>query len=225
MIESAPLPDLMPGNELKVLVVDDHELFRRGIIGLLEERGIQVAGEAALAADAIRQAPELGAAVVLMDLNMPGMSGVEATQRLTTAAPQARVLVLTMMTDDESVMNALLAGACGYLLKDASIDQIVEGIHAAARGESVISPRVASRLVRRLREPQQIEPGVSVSDITARELEVLDLLTRGLGNVEIAHALYLSQHTVKNHVSSLLIKLQVENRIQAAVRAVRGGLV
>lgn len=225
MIESAPLPDLMPGNELKVLVVDDHELFRRGIIGLLEERGIQVAGEAALAADAIRQAPELGAAVVLMDLNMPGMSGVEATQRLTTAAPQARVLVLTMMTDDESVMNALLAGACGYLLKDASIDQIVEGIHAAARGESVISPRVASRLVRRLREPQEIEPGVSVADITARELEVLDLLTRGLGNVEIAQALYLSQHTVKNHVSSLLIKLQVENRIQAAVRAVRGGLV
>jgi DNA-binding NarL/FixJ family response regulator len=225
VIQSAPLPNLMTGNELKVLVVDDHELFRRGIIGLLEERGIQVAGEASLAADAIRQAPELGPAVVLMDLSMPGMSGVEATQCLTTAAPLARVLVLTMMTDDEHVMDALLAGACGYLLKDASIDQIVEGIQAAARGESVISPRIASRLVRRLREPQEIEPGLSGEDMTTRELEVLELLARGLGNVEIAQALYLSQHTVKNHVSSILIKLQVENRVQAAVRAVRGGLV
>jgi DNA-binding NarL/FixJ family response regulator len=225
MSRSAPLVDPVTGNDLKVLVVDDHELFRRGIIGLLEERGIHVAGEAPLAADAIRQAPELGPAVVLMDLSMPGMSGVEATQRLTTAAPLARVLVLTMMTDDEYVMNALLAGACGYLLKDASIDQIVEGIHAAARGESVISPRIASRLVRRLREPQEIEPGLSRADMTARELEVLELLAQGLGNVEIAQALYLSQHTVKNHVSSILIKLQVENRIQAAVRAVRGGLV
>jgi DNA-binding NarL/FixJ family response regulator len=225
MIHSAPLADPVTGNELKVLVVDDHELFRRGIIGLLEERGINVAGEAPLAADAIRQAPELGPAVVLMDLRMPGMSGVEATQRLTTAAPLARVLVLTMMTDDEYVMNALLAGACGYLLKDASIDQIIEGIQAAARGESVISPRIASRLVRRLREPQEVESGLSSADMTTRELEVLELLARGLGNIEIAQALYLSQHTVKNHVSSILIKLQVENRIQAAVRAVRGGLV
>jgi DNA-binding NarL/FixJ family response regulator len=225
VIHSAPLANQVTGNDLKVLVVDDHELFRRGMIGLLEERGIQVAGEAPLAADAIRQAPELGAVVVLMDLSMPGMSGVEATQCLTTAAPLARVLVLTMMTDDQHVMDALLAGACGYLLKDASIDQIVEGIQAAARGESVISPRIASRLVRRLREPQEIEPGLSGADMTTRELEVLELLALGLGNVEIAQALYLSQHTVKNHVSSILIKLQVENRVQAAVRAVRGGLV
>jgi DNA-binding NarL/FixJ family response regulator len=137
----------------------------------------------------------------------------------------ARVLVLTMMTDDEHVINALLAGACGYLLKDAPIEQIVEGILAASRGESVISPRIASRLVRRIREPQEIDPGLSAADMTPRELEVLELLARGLDNVEIAHALYLSQHTVKNHVSSILIKLQVENRIQAAVRAVRGGLV
>jgi len=215
----------MRGNDLKVIVVDDHELFRRGIIGLLEERGIRVAGEAALGADAIRQASELGRGVVLMDLSMPGMSGIEATQRLTAAAPLARVLVLTMMTDDQYVMNALLAGACGYLLKDAPVDQIVEGIQAAARGESVISPRIASRLVRRLREPQQMEPGLVGAEMTPRELEVLELLARGLENAEIAQVLYLSQHTVKNHVSSILIKLQVENRIQAAVRAVRGGLV
>jgi NarL family two-component system response regulator LiaR len=209
----------------KVIVVDDHELFRRGIIGLLQERGIQVAGEAVLAADAIRQASGLGPCVVLMDLNMPGMSGVEATQRLAAAAPLARVLVLTMMADDESVMNALLAGACGYLLKDASIDHIVEGIEAAARGESVISPRIAARLVRRLREPLEFEPRLPGPEMTPRELEVLELLAQGLDNAEIAQALYLSQHTVKNHISSIMIKLHVENRTQAAVRAVRGGLV
>ncbi len=211
--------------ELKVIVVDDHELFRHGLTALLTERGIQVAGEAGLATAAIRQAAEMGPGVVLMDLNMPGMSGIEATQRLTAAAPMARVLALTMMSDDENVMNALLAGACGYLLKDAPIDQIIEGIRAAARGESLISPRIASGLIRRLREPERLEPGPSGGDLTPREFEVLALLARGLDNTEIARALYLSQHTVKNHVSSILLKLQVENRIQAAVRAVRGGLV
>jgi DNA-binding NarL/FixJ family response regulator len=209
----------------KVIVVDDHELFRSGVIGLLQERGIEVAGEAGLAADGIRQAAAIGPCVVLMDLNLPGMSGVEATQRLTAVAPLARVLVLTVFVDDEHVIDALLAGACGYVLKDASIEQIIEGIRAAARGESSISPRVASRLVHRLREPRNIEPSAMEESLTQRELEVLELLTQGLGNSEIAQALYLSQHTVKNHVSTILMKLEVENRIQAAVRAVRGGLV
>jgi DNA-binding NarL/FixJ family response regulator len=208
-----------------VIVIDDHELFRSGLVGLLEERGIVVAGEAALAADGIRQASELGSGVVLMDLSMPGMSGIEATQRLAAAAPLARVLALTMMTDDRYVMDALLAGACGYLLKDAPIEQIIEGIRAAARGESVISPRIASRLVRFLWRPHESEPGLAGADLTPRELEVLELLTRGLDNSEIGNALFLSRHTVKNHVSSILLKLQVENRIQAAVRAVRGGIV
>jgi len=211
--------------DVKVIVVDDHELYRRGLSGLLAERGIEVFGEAAMAADAIPLAARMGPGVVLMDLNMPGMSGIEATQRLTTAAPLARVVVLTMMTDDEYVMNALLAGACGYLVKDAPIDQITEGVRAAARGESLISPRVASRLVTRLREPAHIEPIHWSEGMTPRELEVLALLCRGLDNAAIGEALYLSQHTVKNHVSSILIKLQVENRLQAAVRAVRTGLV
>jgi DNA-binding NarL/FixJ family response regulator len=213
------------GNDLKVIVVDDHELFRRGLIGLLEERGIQVVGEAGLAVDAIRQAAEIGPCVVLMDLSLPGMSGIEATQRLTTAAPLARVLVLTVFADDQHIIDALLAGACGYVLKDAPIEQIVEGVRAAERDESLISPRIASRLVRRLREPADVEPSVTGDELTRREREVLDLLARGLDNSEIARALYLSQHTVKNHVSTILMKLQVENRLQAAVRAVRGGLV
>jgi DNA-binding NarL/FixJ family response regulator len=213
------------GDDLKVIVVDDHELFRRGLIGLLEERGIHVVGEAALAADAIRLAAEMAEGVVLMDLTMPGMSGIEATQRLTTVAPLVRVLVLTVASDSVHVMNALLAGACGYLLKESPIDQIVEGIRAADRGESLISPQIAHHLVRRLREPNEIDAGVLQAELTPRELEVLELIARGLDNSEIANALFLSQHTVKNHVSSILIKLQVENRIQAAVRAVRGGLV
>jgi DNA-binding NarL/FixJ family response regulator len=167
----------------------------------------------------------MGPCVVLMDLSMPGMSGVEATQRLTAAAPLARVLVLTVLVDDQHVIDALLAGACGYVLKDAPIEQIVEGIRAAERGESLISPRIASRLVRRLREPEQLGAPVTGEELTPRERQVLDLLARGLDNSEIAQALYLSQHTVKNHVSTILTKLQVENRIQAAVRAVRGGLV
>jgi DNA-binding NarL/FixJ family response regulator len=213
------------GTDPKVIVVDDHELFRRGLIGLLEERGIRVFAEAALAAEALQPAAEMGPGVVLMDLTMPGMSGIEATQRLTAVAPLVRVLVLTVSTDDQHVMDALLAGACGYVLKDAPVDQIIEGIRAADRGESFISPRIARHLIRRLREPQEVEPALTGADLTPRELEVLDLLARGLDNSEIARALFLSQHTIKNHVSSILLKLQVENRIQAAVRAVRGGLV
>jgi NarL family two-component system response regulator LiaR len=213
------------GNDLKVIVVDDHELFRRGLIGLLEERGIEIVGEAALAADAIRQAADIGPCVVLMDLSMPGMSGIEAMQRLAAAAPLARPLALTVLADDQHVIEALLAGACGYVLKDAPIDQIVEGVRAASRGESMISPRIASRLVRRLREPDTVEVTLTGGELTPREKEVLELLARGLDNSEIAEALHLSRHTVKNHVSSILIKLQVENRLQAAVRAVRAGLV
>lgn len=208
-----------------VLVVDDQELFRRGITQLLEERGIPVVGEAGLAADSIRQACDLQPDVVLMDLNMPGMSGVEATQRLTGAAPFVRVLVLTVAADDRHVMDALLAGACGYILKETLIAQIVDAIRAAARGESTISPRIASGLIHRLREPADAAPDLIGAELTDREHEVLELLARGMANPQIASALYLSEHTVKNYVSSILTKLQVENRIQAAVRAVRAGIV
>jgi two-component system, NarL family, nitrate/nitrite response regulator NarL len=208
----------------KVIVVDDHDLFRKNLVKLLKERGIAVIGEAALASEGIRQAIELHPDVVVMELSMPGMSGIEATQRLAAAAPLTRVLVLTVVADDRSVLESLLAGACGYMLKDASIDEIVAGLWATARGESMISPRVASRLVARLRGADATEP-LDGSGLTPREREILELLARGLDNAEIAEMLSLSQHTVKNYVSSILVKLQVENRIQAAVRAVRGGIV
>ena len=208
-----------------VIVVDDQELFRNGIVELLEERGIRVLADAGLGGDAIRLTSELGPDVVLMDLNMPGMSGVEATQRLTAEAPLVRVLVLTVAADARLTMDALLAGACGYVLKETPIDQIVDAIKAAARGESTISPRVAGRLIRRLREPSDSEPDLAGAGLTQREHEVLELMARGVNNPDIARALYLSEHTVKNYVSSILAKLQVENRVQAAVQAVRTGLV
>ena len=208
-----------------MIVVDDQELFRGGLVGLLQERGIRVLGEAGLGADAIHLATELHPDVAVMDLSMPGMSGIEATQRLTTVAPLTRVLVLTVNVDEQHVVDALLAGAHGYLLKDAPIAQVVEGIRAVARGESMISPRIAGHLVRRVREPAEVDHSLGGAELTPREHEVLELLARGLDNAEIADALFLSQHTVKNHVSSILTKLQVANRIQAAVRAVRSGLV
>jgi two-component system nitrate/nitrite response regulator NarL len=210
---------------VRVIVIDDHELFRGGLVQVLRKNGIDVLAEAGLAADGIALARDLVPDVVLMDLNMPGMSGIEATQRLSASVPLARVLVLTVVADERNVMDALLAGACGYLVKDAAIAQIVEGIRAAARGESHISPRVAGQLIRRIRQPAVVELDHGGVELTAREFEILELIARGMDNIEIAHTLYLSQHTIKNYVSSILVKLQVENRVQAAVHAVRRGLV
>lgn len=210
--------------QIRVLVADDHELFRGGLIQLLREHAMDVVGEAGLGEQAVELAVQRRPDVVLMDLNMPAMSGVEATQRLNAATPLARVVVLTVVADEHTVIEALLAGACGYLVKDASAAEIIQGVRAAARGESLISPRVARQLVERIRQPHTVEPDPG-AELTPREFEILELMARGMDNVEIARTLFLSQHTVKNHVSSILVKLQVENRIQAAVRAVRRGLV
>lgn len=210
---------------IRVIVIDDHELFRGGLVQVLRKSGLDVIGEADLAARGITLVQELVPDVVLMDLNMPGMSGIEATQRLSASVPLTRVLVLTVVADERNVMDALLAGACGYLLKDAPIAQIVEGIRAAARGESQISPRVAGQLIRRVRQPAVLELDHGPVELTGREFEILELIARGMDNVEIARTLFLSQHTIKNYVSSILVKLQVENRVQAAVQAVRRGLV
>jgi DNA-binding NarL/FixJ family response regulator len=214
----------MPSERIEVVVIDDHDLFRGGVIQLLREHGIEAVGEARLASEGIELVARLVPDVVLMDLNMPGMSGIEATQRLQVSTPRSQVIMLTIVDDERSVTEAMLAGACGYLLKDAPITQMVEGIRAAARGEVLISPRVAAHLVRRLRQPPQLD-AAHEGQLTPRELEILQLVARGMDNPEIAQTLFLSQHTVKNHVSSILLKMQVQNRIQAAVRAVRQGLL
>jgi DNA-binding NarL/FixJ family response regulator len=213
--------------ELRVLLVDDHDLFRTGLRSLLEEQGLQVAGEAENGSVALRLVTELAPDVVIMDLKMPGPSGVETTRQITTVAPLTRVVVLTISADDDDVMDAVVAGACGYLLKDASIDQLIDGIRAAAGGESLISPQIASKLLQRLRAhtPDMVAAQTVRAELSDRELEVLRLIANGKDNAEIARELFISPKTVKNHISNILMKLQIENRIQAAVYAVRSGIV
>jgi DNA-binding NarL/FixJ family response regulator len=213
--------------ELRVLLVDDHDLFRTGLKNLLEEQGVQVIGEAPNGQTAIRLVPELVPDVVIMDLNMPGLSGVETTRHLIGMAPLARVVVLTISVEDDDVMNAVMAGACGYLLKDSSIDELLAGIRAAAAGESLISPQIASKVLQRLRSQGRSEGAAETirAELSDREIEVLKLIANGKDNAEIARELYISPKTVKNHISNILMKLQIENRIQAAVYAVRSGIV
>jgi DNA-binding NarL/FixJ family response regulator len=212
---------------LRILLVDDHDLFRTGLRNLLEEQGVQVVGEAAAGAEALRLTRELAPDVVVMDLNMPGMSGVEATRHISAVAPLTRVLVLTISDQDTDVMDAILAGACGYLLKDASIQELMRGIQSAALGESLISPHIASKVLQRVRA-STTSPAIAEtirSELSDREIEVLKLIANGKDNAQIAAELHISPKTVKNHISNILMKLQIENRIQAAVYAVRSGIV
>ena len=212
---------------VRVLLVDDHDLFRTGLRNLLEEQGVHVIGEAAAGDEALRAVVELAPDVVVMDLNMPGMTGVEATRQIATVAPLARVLVLTISDQDGDVMDAILAGACGYLLKDASIQELMRGIRSAAMGESLISPHIAAKVLQHLRASTtqpEIEATIR-SELSDREIDVLKLIANGKDNAQIAAELHISPKTVKNHISNILMKLQIDNRIQAAVYAVRSGIV
>ena len=213
---------------LRVLIVDDHDLFRSGLRNLLEvEEGIEIIGEAAGGHEALRIVKELAPDVVVMDLNMPGMGGVEATRHITSLAPLTRVVMLTISDQDNDVIDAILAGACGYLLKDSSIQDLMTGIRAAARGESLISPTIAAKVLQRLRASSkrpEIESTIR-TELSDREIEVLKLIANGKDNAMIAAELHISPKTVKNHISNILMKLQIDNRIQAAVYAVRSGIV
>jgi DNA-binding NarL/FixJ family response regulator len=207
--------------------VDDHDLFRTGLRTLLEEQGVDIVGEAETGTKALEQIRETAPEVVVMDLNMPGISGVEATRQIAMIAPLTRVLVLTISDQDADVMDAILAGACGYLLKDSTIDDLMAGIAAAAQGESLVSPAIAAKVLQRLRatttSPREAE--TIRSELSDREIQVLKLIANGKDNAMIAAELHISPKTVKNHISNILMKLQIDNRIQAAVYAVRSGLV
>jgi DNA-binding NarL/FixJ family response regulator len=207
--------------------VDDHDLFRAGLRTLLEEQGVDIVGEADTGTKALAQIRETAPEVVVMDLNMPGISGVEATRQIAMIAPLTRVLVLTISDQDADVMDAILAGACGYLLKDSTIDELMAGIAAAAQGESLVSPAIAAKVLQRLRatstSPRDAE--TIRSELSDREIQVLKLIANGKDNAMIAAELHISPKTVKNHISNILMKLQIDNRIQAAVYAVRSGLV
>jgi DNA-binding NarL/FixJ family response regulator len=206
-----------------VLVVDDQALFREALTTLLEVReGVDVVGEAADGQAALEQAAALRPDVVLMDLHMPRLDGVAATRRLRAEQPDVRVLALTTFDDDEDVFAALRAGALGYLLKDVSSDRLVEALHAAARGESVLQPSVAAKVVARfarLSDDAPRRPQPLVVPLSDRELDVLRLLAGGHSNREIAAELFLAEGTVKNHVTTVLSKLGVRDRTQAALRA------
>src|SRR3954452_13624307 len=214
-------------DEVRVVLVDDHDLFRGGLRDLLEAQGLSVVGEASDGDSGVELAGRLAPDVVVMDLNLPGISGVEATRKILEQAPLARILVLTISADDGDVMDAVMAGACGYLLKDASVEELTAGVRAAAEGESSISPRIATKVLSRLRQDSgdREEAARTNTGLSEREIQVLRLLAEGRSNAEIAAELFISPKPVKNHIASILMKLQIENRIQAAVYAVRAGII
>lgn len=213
---------------MRLLLADDNTLYRHGLRRLLEQHGFEVVGEASNGASAIRLARELMPDVTVMDLNMAGTDGAEAARAIVEEDPGARVLIVTITASDEEVLDALLAGACGLMLKDAPATEIVAGVRAAAAGDAIISPAVATRLVERLREQQsngRVQAPPKPPPLTARERDILKLLAQGRENSAIANELVISPATVKTHVAHLLDKLGLDNRVQAAVFAVRHDIV
>ena len=227
VVDLGGLPPIerMSDQRVKVLVVDDHVFFRRGLRELLMERGCEVIGEAGNGAAAVRLATELHPDVVVMDLQMPGLDGVEATKQIVAGDSGARIVVLTISASDEDVLAAISAGAAGYVLKDADVDEIAAGVQAAAAGNGAISPGVTRAVLGHVRATPAPDEVAVFPGLTDRELEVLRLLAQGYDNGEIAEALIVSLSTVKNHIGSLFEKLGVQNRVQAAVIAARHGLV
>jgi DNA-binding NarL/FixJ family response regulator len=218
----------MPDARPSVFIVDDHSFFRAGLRSLLAEHGFPVVGEAPTGEAAMplieRRLPD----VVVMDLSMPGMSGAAATRLLRTRFPSMAVLVVTVAAGEADVLGALDAGAAGYLLKDSAPDEIVRALEAALDGDTPLSPRVARLVVERARASagrSDGEAGAAAAELSERELEILRLLAEGLDNSEIGLRLYLSPTTVKRHISAIFRKLGVSNRVQAAIWAVRAGIL
>ena len=210
---------------IRVLICDDHAVVRQGLATFLDlQDDIEIAGEAADGADAVAKAASLQPDVVLMDLVMPQLDGVEAIRRIRAADPDAKIIVLTSYADDEKIFSAIRAGASGYLMKDVSPQDLAKAIRMARDGDPLLHPDVARRLMDHVSHPEP--PGAAaLARLTAREVEVLRLIARGLANKEIARELVLSEKTVKTHVSNLLQKLDLGDRTQAALFAVRNGVV
>jgi two-component system, NarL family, response regulator LiaR len=209
---------------IRVLIVDDHKVVRQGLRFLLEqEEGIEVVGECADGPSAVQAVRTLEPTVVLLDLFLPGQDGISVLAQIKQDRPGTEVLILTSSSDDEHLLAAVRAGALAYLPKTAGVDQVVGSVRAAARGESVLEPRIAARLVREVRSMAlRRRP---LDQLSPRELEVLTTLARGRSNREIARALQISEETVKAHVSSILAKLQLTDRTQAAIFGLQQRLV
>ena len=214
-----------PVDPLRILIADDHPLFRDGLRALLKAApDMELVGEATTGEEAVSLAAELQPDVVLMDIQMPGLSGVEATRRVVLASPHIRVLIVTMFEDDRTVFAAMRAGARGYVLKGASSAEMVRAIQAVGAGEAIFSPSVAARLMEYFANIQPTAPTPIFPELSDREREILDLIAQGRSNPEIAARLVLSPKTVRNHVSNVLNKLQVADRTEAAIRAREVGL-
>ena len=218
---------LDPPESISVLLVDDHTMFRQGLRQMLQSAGLLVIGEASNGSAGVKLISELRPDVVVMDLHMPIMGGIDAVKEVVAADPTSRILMLTVSTDQDDVLDALAAGATGYVLKDSPAEDVVRAVRAARDGDSAISPVVASRLVEHVRTGRGRSVAVQAppDNLTARELQILELIAKGMENAQIAEALFISPSTAKNHVAHVLDKLQLENRVQAAVYAVRAGIV
>ncbi len=208
---------------VQVLIVEDHVIVRKGIRALLAEtEDIRVIGEANDGIEAVRLADELKPDVILMDLLMPNMDGIEATRQITLKHPSIRVLVVTSFVGDEKIYPAIKAGALGYLLKDSEPSELIRAIHKVYRGEPSLHPVIARMMMKEILEPPVVKP--TPDPLTAREVEVLHLLAKGLSNEEIADQLVISEVTVRTHISHLLAKLHLANRVQATLYALREGI-
>jgi DNA-binding NarL/FixJ family response regulator len=210
-----------PPGILRVVIADDHPFYRQGLARLLSQSGVEVVGQASNGPGAIELVERTAPDVAVVDLNMPGMSGVEVTRRLNERMPASRVLVVSVSAQEEDVTEAILAGASGYVLKDGPVEEVVAGIRAAAAGESLLSPRIAGTLLDRIRDHEQVQPDAPPLPLSERELQVLRLVAQGRGESEIGETLHIGAGAVSKHISSLLMKLQVENRVQAAMRTVQ----
>ncbi|HEU5298978.1 MAG TPA: response regulator transcription factor [bacterium] len=212
---------------IRVLLADDHDLFRSGVRRLLESAaGLEVVGEARTGQDAVRLVEELAPDIVLLDISMPGASGIDAARLIKTTSPRTGVIMLTVHADEEFLFEAIKAGAMGYLLKDASAEELVRAIQVIYEGEGLLAPTMAAKVMRefaRTRETRDL--GRILTPLTHREVEILQHVAAGLANKEIAHKLSISERTVKNHLSNIMEKLHVNSRTQAAVYALRSGLV
>jgi len=210
---------------VKVLLVDDHEMVRIGLAAVLDtEDGLEVVGEASNGADGIRLALAYKPDVVLMDLVMEGMDGVETTAKLMEQLPDCKVIVLTSYLDDSKLYPVIEAGAFSYLLKTSRATEIAEAIRAAARGQSVLESQVAAKMMNRIRQPKVQEQARLHDDLTDREMDVLKRLAKGMSNQEIADELFIGVKTVKFHITNIFNKLQVEDRTQAAIYAHKQGI-
>jgi len=210
---------------IRILIADDHTVYRWGLRTLLDsEPDMEVVGEAATGKEVVQRCAELGPDVVLMDIQMPGMNGIEATRRIRDANQEVGVVMLTMHEDNDSVFSAMRAGARGYVLKGAHPSEILKVVRAVAEGEAHFGPEIARRLTTFFSVPRAPSPGEAFSELTSREREILDLIAQGHTNAKIARHLFVSPKTVRNHISHIFTKLQIADRTQAILRAREAGL-